>query len=106
GGVEFLGSTDGSFRPVFTMVGPDGALYVVDYYHKVIEHPEWIPPEKMNEADLYAGSQRGRIYRVVFDSPKPSVKPKLNEAGTVELVRQLSNPNMCWRRYATRVLVE
>src|SRR5437867_2133927 len=105
-GVEFLSSTDGWFRPVFTTVGPDAALYIVDYYHKVIEHPEWIPPEKMNEADLYAGSQRGRIYRVVFGGPKASAKPQLNKASTAELVQQLSNPNMWWRTAAQRLLVE
>ncbi len=40
-GVEFLASTDPWFRPVNLTVGPDGALYLLDYYREVIEHPEW-----------------------------------------------------------------
>lgn len=105
-GREFLASTDGWFRPVFTMVGPDGALYVVDMYRQVIEHPEWIPPEMMKDVNLYAGERRGRIYRVVPDGFKPGPQPKLNQASAVELVAQLSNPNMWWRITAQRLLVE
>jgi putative membrane-bound dehydrogenase-like protein len=104
--VEFLASTDGWFRPAFTTVGPDGALYIVDIYRKVIEHPEWIPPEQLNEPDLYAGSQRGRIYCVVHESARPTQKPKLNEANVSELLQHLSNPNMWWRTTAQRLLVE
>lgn len=103
---EFLSSTDSWFRPVFTTIGPDGALYVVDFYRKIIEHPEWMPPEMMNEADLYAGSDRGRIYRIVYGADKPKSKPKLNEASLSELVQQLSNRNMWWRTTAQRLLVE
>lgn len=39
---DFLASTDRSFRPVNMSVGPDGNIYLVDMYRKVIEHPEWI----------------------------------------------------------------
>jgi putative membrane-bound dehydrogenase-like protein len=42
---EFLVSTDRWFRPVQVRTGPDGALWVVDMYRYVIEHPRWIPPE-------------------------------------------------------------
>src|SRR5688572_14078886 len=41
-GVEFLASTDAWFRPVNFSVGPDGAIYLVDYYRQVVEHPEWM----------------------------------------------------------------
>src|SRR5690606_22987114 len=39
-GKEFLASEDPWFRPVNHYVGPDGALYVIDYYRRIIEHPE------------------------------------------------------------------
>ena len=105
-GIEFLTSTDGWFRPVFTTVGPDGALYVVDFYRPVIEHPEWIPPEMMKDLDLYAGSKRGRIYKVVPDGLERGARPKLNEASPADLVAQLSNANLWWRITAQRLLVE
>ena len=36
---EFMSATDAWFKPVFTATGPDGALYVVDFYHYTVEHP-------------------------------------------------------------------
>lgn len=105
-GAEFLASTDTWFSPAFTTVGPDGALYVVDYYRPILEHPEWIPPEQLYDADLYAGSQQGRIYRVVHESAPASPVPRLGEASSAELVEHLSRPNMWWRITAQRLLVE
>ncbi len=44
-GVEFLATPDSWFRPVNLETGPDGALYVVDMYRCVIEHPQFVPEE-------------------------------------------------------------
>jgi putative membrane-bound dehydrogenase-like protein len=104
---EFLASKDSWFMPVFTTVGPDGALYVVDFYRKIVEHPEWIRQDLVNDTKLfYAGNDRGRIYRVVYQGSKPGPKPRLNEASVSELVQELSNTNMWWRITAQRLLVE
>ena len=62
---EFLASSDNWFRPTMIRTGPDGAIWVADMYRAVIEHPEWIPPEYQRKMNLYAGSDRGRIYRIV-----------------------------------------
>ena len=64
-GGEFFRSSDNWCRPVSTRTGPDGALYVVDMYRRVIEHPEWIPAEWQAKLDLREGQDRGRIYRVL-----------------------------------------
>ncbi|HEV8544023.1 MAG TPA: PVC-type heme-binding CxxCH protein, partial [Verrucomicrobiae bacterium] len=61
---EFLASTDNWFRPVQVRTGPDGALYVVDMYRFLIEHPRWIPAARLAQIDIRAGSDKGRIYRV------------------------------------------
>jgi putative membrane-bound dehydrogenase-like protein len=106
---EFLASTDSWFRPVNFYIGPDGALYVVDYYRKLFEHPEWMDDATAKSGDLYAGSDRGRIYRIV---PRGTARPSwmgrvgLGAASTVELVRRLSDPNIWWRRHAQRLLVD
>ncbi len=63
--VEFLASSDRSFRPVNLKTGTDGALYVVDMHREVIEHPEWIPDEIEVNLDLKAGTTMGRIYRII-----------------------------------------
>lgn len=61
---EFFASSDNWCRPVMVRTGPDGALYVADMYRQVIEHPEWIPPEQQRKLNLFAGNDRGRIYRI------------------------------------------
>ncbi len=61
---EFLRSTDGWFRPVQAVTGPDGNLWVVDMYRFIIEDPRWIPEAELAPLDIRAGSKLGRIYRV------------------------------------------
>src|SRR5229473_3595114 len=104
--VEFLASTDAWFRPVNFYVGPDGALYVMDFYRLMIEHPEWMSTEAQNSKDLTKGIDRGRIYRIVPDG-SPAPKPiKLGSASNSELARELANPVIWWRRTAQRLLVD
>ena len=59
-GVEFLASTDEWFRPVNLENGPDGALYVVDMYRAVIEHPQWVPEELKRRPDERHGDDCAR----------------------------------------------
>jgi putative membrane-bound dehydrogenase-like protein len=104
---EFLASTDSWFMPVFTATGPDGALYVADFYRKIVEHPEWIREDLTNEQKLfYAGSDRGRIYRIVHQESRPRPLPSMQNAEAAQLVKHLGDPNG-WRRItAQRLLVE
>ena len=104
---EFLASRDSWFMPVFTTTGPDGALYVVDFYRKIVEHPEWIREDFVDDHELfYAGQDRGRIYRIVYGENEPAEPPRLDQAGAAELIVRLSHPNRWWRLTAQRLLVE
>ncbi len=111
---EFLASTDSWFRPVNFVVGPDGALYLLDYYRPIIEHPEWMASEyhghdHQHTQELYQGNRRGRIYRIVPEAepPFPVTQPvRLSQASEVELVARLAHPNVWWRRTAQRLLVD
>jgi len=104
---EFLASSDSWFMPVFTTTGPDGALYVVDFYRKIVEHPEWIREDFVDDHELfYAGQDRGRIYRIVHGEPAPAEPPRLDRAGAAELVDRLSHPNRWWRLTSQRLLIE
>jgi putative membrane-bound dehydrogenase-like protein len=108
-GAEFIASTDAWFRPVNMYIGPDGALYLIDYYRNVIEHPEWMAADTYHAGFLYNGQNRGRIYRITPDAQPPLSLPKqirLGHASDAELVQQLANPNIWWRRTAQRLLVE
>ena len=104
---EFLRSTDPWFRPVYTYVGPEGALYVVDYYRRIIEHPEWMADDVNASGLLYEGTRQGRIYRITYDSaPSPATPPDLGQRDAAGLVAALAHPNGWWRRHAQRLLVD
>lgn len=106
-GREFLASTDAWFRPVNFYVGPDGALYVLDYYRARIEHPEWTASEfHNNPAQFSLGRDRGRIYRVVPEGAAAAPGPRLGRAGDAALVEALSHQNLWWRRTAQRLLLD
>lgn len=106
---EFLSSTDAWFRPVNLYTGPDGAIYVVDYYRQIIEHPEWMSEEAIRGGQLYNGSDRGRIYRISKTEAKPGEWMnglQLGNASDEDLVAHLSDPNNWWRMHAQRLLVD
>jgi putative membrane-bound dehydrogenase-like protein len=103
---EFLASTDNWFRPTMLKTGPDGALYVADFYRFVLEHPEWIAPETQARLDLRAGADKGRIWRVVpVDQPRRKV-PNLAKLNTTQLVAALDSPSGWQRDTVQRLLVE
>lgn len=102
---EFLASTDNWFRPVDLQTGPDGALWVVDMYRAIIEHPKWITADRLATLDLRAGDDKGRIYRIV-PVDKPARKPVVLESlDTPSLVQALDSPNGTQREMAQFLLV-
>jgi putative membrane-bound dehydrogenase-like protein len=106
---EFLASRDAWFRPVNFYIGPDGALYVVDYYRQIVEHPEWMDDATIASGQLYNGNDRGRIYRIVPTGTQAASwldRLDLESATTDELVAHLANPNIWWRRNAQRMLLD
>lgn len=106
---EFISSTDAWSRPVNFYVGPDGALYMLDYYRRVIESPEWMSDEAIKAGNLYDGIDKGRIYRITAKDGKKADWLKglnLGKASTEELVKSLSNENYWWRINAQRLLVD
>jgi putative membrane-bound dehydrogenase-like protein len=102
---EFLASTDNWFRPVHLTVGPDGALYVLDFYREVIETPLSLPDDIKTKLNLESRG-RGRIWRIVADGAPRHKKPALRKAPTVDLVRHLADPNQWWRLTAQRLLFQ
>ena len=95
---EFIASTDNWFRPSLARPGPDGALYVVDMYRLVLEHPEWIPADIAKGLDLRAGEKMGRIYRI-SSKDTASDLPKT-------LMEQLRSPSRWQRDTAQRLILE
>ena len=106
---EFLASRDTWFRPVNLANGPDGALYVVDMYRAVIEHPDWMPTELKTRKDLNDGSDRGRIWRIKSDeSIMPQERPEhpLDKLSIPHLIQLLDHGNAWHRETAVRLLLE
>lgn len=105
---EFLATPDSWCRPVNLSHGPDGALYVVDMYRAVIEHPDWVPVELKNRPDERYGDDRGRIYRIRSKErpANPQAKWRLDEATITELSQLLSHANAWQRDTAFRLLTQ
>jgi putative heme-binding domain-containing protein len=97
---DFVISKDPWFRPVDLQCGLDGALYILDFYNKIIGH---------YEVDLkHPGRDRhrGRIWRVVHKGTPPFKMPDLSTRSTAELTQLLGHPNFKIRLLAYERLTE
>ena len=106
---EFLVSSDPWFRPVGFYTGPDGCLYILDYYRQHIETPVSIPDSLKVDMDFLRGNDMGRIYRVVPKAGVPADKKvfsKLGELSSLQLTEQLKQSNQWFRLQAQRLLLE
>lgn len=104
---EFIWSKDNWFRPVNFATGPDGYLYVLDYYRQHIETPVSIPDDLKAEMDFYEGSDKGRIYRVMpANGGYRSASPALSKMSGDSLVQLFAHPNQWYAQQAHRLLVE
>jgi putative membrane-bound dehydrogenase-like protein len=104
---DFLASRDTWFRPVFAANGPDGALYIVDMYRRIIDHPQYVPEASRALLDFEGGRERGRIYRVSAAEWKGDSRPiDLGRSSSDELVRLFEHRNAWWRETAQRLLVQ
>jgi putative heme-binding domain-containing protein len=73
----------------------------------VIEHPEFMPPELKNRPDLWAGKDKGRIWRIVpKDHKTKNPRPALSKASIAELVKTLEHEEPWYRTTAQRLLLE
>jgi len=99
---EFLASTDERFRPVNASMGPDGCLYVVDFYRGVIQHKRYLTSylrRQSAERQLDKPIGLGRIYRII-----PEKHEKLRAPDG--LVAGLSHPYLWWRLRSQKRIVE
>ncbi|HZK80357.1 MAG TPA: PVC-type heme-binding CxxCH protein, partial [Humisphaera sp.] len=101
---DFLVSDDHWFRPVCMKLGPDGAIYVADFYNRIIGH---------YEVDLHhpgRDKQRGRIWRIVYTGkdakPAPTKPFDLTKASIPEQIAYLSDSNFAVRMLAMNYLAD
>ena len=107
---NLMAGADEWFSPVFAEVGPDGAVWVADWYSYIIQHnptPKGFDngPGNAYQTDL-RDFTHGRIYRVSYKGA-PEYKPlSLSISDAKGLLAALKNNNMFWRMNAQRMLVE
>ncbi len=96
---DFLNSDDPWFRPVDLRIGPDGAMYIADFYNRIIGHYE-VPLDHPGR-----DRRRGRIWRIVYTGNKAGSRDPqaadLSKAGTDDLIKALADPNLTVRQLAT-----
>ncbi len=106
---EFIGGKNIWFRPIETRIGPDGALYVVDFCNQAVIHNDTRGPKHgprnaaiRPDRDHYYG----RIWRVDHKDAKKLNVPNLAKASSADLVNALESVNQHVRMNAVRQLAE
>ncbi len=97
---DVMRTTDSTFRPLDTKLGPDGALYIADWSNPIIQHGE------VDFRDPRRDKGHGRIWRITAKGRAPLPKTDLTKLDNTALLdRQLGN-NGYEQAQAKRVLVE
>lgn len=97
---KLMRSSDTSFRPVDVSVGPDGAIYLCDWFNPVIGHYQ------ASYADPRRDRSHGRIWRITAKGRAPVKQPALATMKPAELLEQLKSPERWTRHQAKRLLFD
>ncbi len=105
---DFMASTDERFRPVDVLNGPDGGLYVIDFYRGVIQDHVFLTEELKQQARLRKLDRplgMGRIWRLGREPVAGFELPDWASLGIPALIDLLSHPNAWHRSTAQRLLL-
>ncbi len=97
---ELIKTNHRAFRPIDIKMGPDGAIYIADWYNPIIQHGE------VDFRDPRRDHTHGRIWRVTAKGRKPVARPRLVNATPGELLDDLKAEEPWTRHFAKRVLKE
>jgi putative membrane-bound dehydrogenase-like protein len=97
---DFLTANDAWFMPVSQQVGPDGCLYILDWYDRYHCYQD------AGRDPAGIDRLRGRLYRVVYKEHKTAARLDLGAETSAELVQRMTGPNGWVRAQAQRLLSE
>jgi putative membrane-bound dehydrogenase-like protein len=103
---EFLASDDLWFQPISLAHGPDGAIWIVDFYREIIEDYSAIPRYLQQLYGLMEGRDRGRVYRLVHDAMPAAPQAAMDQLTVAQLVQEIGSSYLWRRQTARRLLVE
>jgi hypothetical protein len=107
---DLVASDDEWTAPIQADVGPDGQVWVIDWYNFIVQHNPTPAGFETGKRGAYVTPLRdkthGRIWRVVHDTAPSTARKSLAKASPEELVAALRDDNMFWRDRAQRKLVE
>jgi hypothetical protein len=107
---DLVASDDEWTAPIAADVGPDGQVWVIDWYNYIVQHNPTPAGFETGKRGAYVTPLRdkthGRIWRVVHGQAPSTSRKTLAQAGPAELVAALRDDNMFWRERAQRKLVE
>lgn len=103
---EFAASRDSWSHPISLNHGPDGCIYVVDYYREIIEDYSAIPRHLQQQYGLYNGHDKGRIYRLTHKDIEPTRIPDLSKLDGKALALELMHGTFWRKQTAQRIIIE
>lgn len=107
---DFLTSTDERFRPVNAYSAPDGSLYIVDFYHGIIQHKTYMTTylrrQILSRQLEGPGLGHGRIYRIRAKDKQLDPMANLSSLDAKALVTVLNSANGTQRDLAQKEIID
>jgi putative membrane-bound dehydrogenase-like protein len=108
--MNLVASDDEWAAPIMAEVGPDGNVWILDWYNYIVQHNPTPAGFKTGKGNAYESDLRdkkhGRIYRLTYSQGAKTDATPLAVDRPQDLVAALRRDNLLWRRHAQRLLVE
>ena len=107
---NMIASRDEWFSPIHARVGPEGAVWIIDWYNLIIQHNPTPPGYENGPGNAYEIDLRdrahSRIYRLIHEDMNADLSMNLSDATDAQLIEALQSTNKLWRTMAQRLIVE